>query len=130
MTERCILCKEYLWEWKGHHTCKPSFYVWIKEYGETFSDAYDGGQRIFADDAEAAAIADFSGDYERTEIQVHVLADAKADTVIDELAECDQSEAEIKRLNDVADTLAEVFDLTAEVVRQVSARPVIRKEQP
>jgi len=122
MTDKCPICKEYLWEWKSPHCCDPVFYVWETEGGATFTDAYDLNGRIFAKDAEAAATAYFRDDFERSEIEVYVLADTDAAEIIDDLSECDQTEEEIARLNGIANKLADCYTLTAEVVREVSAK--------
>lgn len=122
MTEKCPICKEYLWEWKSPHYCDPIFYVWEAEGGGTFTDAYDLNGRIFAKDAEEAATAYFRNDFERSEIEVYVLSDKDAEEIINDLSECDQTKEEIARLNDVANKLADCYTLTAEVVREVSAK--------
>jgi len=122
MTEKCPICKEYMWEWE-QHTCKPLFYVWEKEGGATFTDAYDSRSgHKYASDAQRAAEDYFVSDFERTEIEVYVLADKDANEIIDALLDSDQTKEEIERLNGVANELADHYTVTAEVVREVSAR--------
>lgn len=122
MTEKCPRCKEYLYDWKNPHICDPIFYVWEAEGGETFVDVYDSGKQIYAKDAESAAISYFSDDFERNEIKVYVLSDNAAWSIIDGLAECDQSPEEIEKFNLSANNIADSYTVTAEVVRELSAK--------
>lgn len=122
MTEKCPRCKEYLYEWKAPHVCDPVFYVWEPEGGETFTDVYDSGNRTYAKDAESAAISYFRYDSERDEINVNVLSDDDAYPIIDGLSECDQSPEEIEKFNLSANNLADSYTVTAEVVRELSAK--------
>ena len=122
MTDKCPICKEYMWEWE-RHICKPLFYVWEKEGGATFTDTYDSRSgHKYASDAQRAAEDYFASDFERTEIEVYVLADKDAGEVIDALLDSDQTKEEIERLNGVANELADHYTVTAEVVREISAK--------
>ena len=67
MSEKCQICKEYIYEWRKPHYCKPKFYVWEADGGATFTDAYDLSSGIYSDDAQSAAEAYFCSDFERKE---------------------------------------------------------------
>jgi hypothetical protein len=82
--DECIIAEKVL---SGHHVCKPSWVVWVKEYGDRPQD----GATVWAQDAEEAATkyADEHSTFETPEeITVCVVSKEIAE---DAMAESDET---------------------------------------